>query len=52
MKDAAYEKYLKERAEAKKALMLGRATGRQFVLAQVSYEEWRGMQPEAVVEEK
>ena len=47
-KDDAYEKYLKERAEAKKALMLGRATSRQFAITQVSYEEWYGMQSKEV----
>jgi hypothetical protein len=38
-----YLKWLEERQAALEALMLGRATGRQFVLAQVSYEEWKDM---------
>ena len=45
MNDEKHERYLEEKDEAEKALMFGRATGRQFVLAQVSYEEWCGMQP-------
>ena len=44
MSGVSYDEFLKEKNKAEMALMLGTATGRQFVIAQISYKEWRGMQ--------